>query len=70
MKKFFVLAVTLSGIFAFGQDEKQDSTDYNPIEIKEVLVQSQRKKMFADKLGLLEPNEDFEREKKLKPLLG
>ena len=49
MKKFFVLATTLSGIFVFAQEEKQDSIDYNPIEIKEVLIQSQRKKMFADK---------------------
>lgn len=49
MNKIFVLATTLSGIFVFAQEEKQDSIDYNPIEIKEVLIQSQRKKMFADK---------------------
>ena len=35
-----------------------------------LLIQASTTKMFADKLGLLEPNEDFEREKKLKPLLG
>lgn len=70
MKKFFVLAVTLSGIFAFGQDEKQDSTDYNPIEIKEVLVQSQRKKMFADKTVYTFDKEALEKARYAKDLLN
>ncbi|WP_306490395.1 outer membrane beta-barrel protein [Empedobacter falsenii] len=70
MKKFFVLAVTLSGIFAFGQDEKQDSTDYNPIEIKEVLVQSQRKKMFADKAVYTFDKEALEKARYAKDLLN
>ena len=35
-----------------------------------LLIQASTTKMFADKLGLLGPNEDLEREKKLKPLLG
>ena len=50
MRNFFVLATSLTAIFSFAQvEEKQDSTDYNPIEINEVLIKSQRKKMFADK---------------------
>lgn len=50
MRIFFVLAISLTAIFSFAQvEEKQDSVDYNPIEIKEVLIKSQRKKMFADK---------------------
>lgn len=70
MKKFFVLAITLSGIFAFGQDEKQDSTDYNPIEIKEVLVQSQRKKMFADKAVYTFDKEALDKARYAKDLLN
>ena len=49
MKKIFVLAVSLIGILSFAQEEKTDSLEYNPIQIKEVLVVAQRKKMFADK---------------------
>lgn len=50
MRKQFILAIGLFSIFTNAQvEEKSDSTDYNPIEIKEVLIQSQRKKMFADK---------------------
>ena len=41
MRIFFVLAISLTAIFSFAQvEEKQDSVDYNPIEIKEVLIKS------------------------------
>ena len=70
MKKIFVLAVTLSGIFAFGQEETQDSIDYNPIEIKEVLIQSQRKKMFADKAVYTFDKEALEKARYAKDLLN
>ncbi|MFV0177140.1 outer membrane beta-barrel family protein [Empedobacter falsenii] len=70
MRKFFVLAVTLSGIFAFGQEEIQDSIDYNPIEIEEVLIQSQRKKMFADKAVYTFDKEALEKARYAKDLLN
>lgn len=70
MKNIFVLAITLSGIFAFGQEEIQDSIDYNPIEIKEVLVQSQRKKMFADKAVYTFDKEALEKARYAKDLLN
>lgn len=51
-------------------EEKQDSTDYNPIEIKEVLIQSQRKKMFADKAVYTFDKEALEKARYAKDLLN
>lgn len=50
MRRIFILAFTLSNFYTFAQVlEQNDSTNYNEIEIKEVLIEAQRKKMFADK---------------------
>lgn len=52
MKKSFTLVTTLFGVLLYAQNDSivYDSiADYDTIAIKEVLIQSQHKKMFADK---------------------
>ena len=70
MKKIFVLAVSLIGILSFAQEEKTDSLEYNPIQIKEVLVIAQRKKMFADKAVYTFDKEALEKARYAKDLLN
>ena len=71
MRKQFILAIGLFSIFTNAQvEEKSDSTDYNPIEIKEVLIQSQRKKMFADKAVYAFDKEALEKARYAKDLLN
>lgn len=70
MRKILILAVTLIGILAYGQENSQDSIDYNPIEIKEILIQSQRKKMFADKAVYTFDKEALEKARYAKDLLN
>ncbi|WP_314059780.1 outer membrane beta-barrel protein [Empedobacter brevis] len=70
MRKIYVLAISLIGILTFAQEEKQDSIDYNPIEIKEVLVQAQRKKMFADKSVYTFDKDALEKARYAKDLLN
>ena len=70
MKKIFVLAVSLIGILSFAQEEKTDSLEYNPIQIKEVLVVAQRKKMFADKAVYTFDKEALEKARYAKDLLN
>lgn len=51
IKKFFTLSTALSAVILFGQNDsiQYDIVERDTIGIQEVLIQSQRKKMFADK---------------------
>jgi len=50
MKRIFIVAFSLFNFYTFAQvTEENDSTTYDVVEIKEVLIEAQRKKMYADK---------------------
>lgn len=71
-RKLFALSLLLS-VFSFAQvEEENDSTafEYDPIEIKEVLIQSQRKKLFADKAVYTFDKEALEKARYAKDLLA
>lgn len=68
----YKINLIFSFIFINSQAQEliKDSIDYNPIEIKEVLIQSQRKKMFADKSVYIFNKEALEKARYAKDLLN
>lgn len=69
MKKLFITSNFLLGVLLFAQENNND-TIKNEIKIKEVLLKSQRKKIFADKSVYTFDKEALEKARYAKDLLN